>query len=289
MKFQTIQRCREVYPVQRMCRCLKVSRSGFHAWCKRPVSARAHDNQRLLVQIMALHDASDGVMGVPRMQEELSYAGETASRNRVARLMASNGLFGIPQRRAWRSQRSGIRPLHVRNHLQRDFSAREPNTKWVTDITYIPTGEGWLYLCTVLDLYSHMIVGWSMAGIQDRHFVLKAVQMACWQRTDTAPVVLHSDRGCQFTSGEYQRFLADHHLISSMSDVGHCGDNAAAEGFFGMLKRERIYRRRYLTLADARSDVFDYIERFHNPRMQRRLDKLDHAFTTLTQPSAKTG
>ncbi|QBB70221.1 IS3 family transposase [Pseudolysobacter antarcticus] len=289
LKFQTIQRCRTVYPVQLMCRCLKVSSSGFHAWCKRPLSARAKDNQRLLVQIKALHSISDGVLGMPRMHEELSYAGETASPNRVARLMASNGLFGIPQRRAWRSKRSGVRPLHVRNHLQRDFSALEPNTKWVTDITYIHTGEGWLYLCTVLDLFSHTIIGWSMSGIQDRHLVLKAVQMACWQRTDTTPVVLHSDRGTQFTSGEYQRFLADHHIISSMSDVGHCGDNAAAEGFFGMLKRERIYRRRYLSLADARSDVFDYIERFHNPRMQRRLDKLDQRFITLTQPSAKTG
>lgn len=248
-----------------------------------------NDNQRLLARIRQHHAASDGVMGMPRMHEALLYEGETASPNRVARLMAKDGLFGIPQRRAWRRKRSGVRPSHVRNHLERDFSALEPNTKWVTDITYIRTGEGWLYLCTVLDLFSHKIVGWSMSGIQDRHLVLKAVLMACWQRTDRAPVVLHSDRGTQFTSGEYQRFLADHNIISSMSDVGHCGDNAAAEGFFGMIKRERIYRRRYISLTDARSDVFDYIERFHNPRMQRRLDRQDHAFTTLTQPSAKTG
>ena len=122
-----------------------------------------------------------------------------------------------------------------------------------------------------------------------RQLVIQAVLMACWQRPDREPVILHSDRGTQFTSYEYQRFLKDHHITLSMSDVGHCGDNAPAEGFFGMLKRERVNRRRYLTVADARSDVFDYIERFHNPRIQRRLNALQHRISTLTQPSAKTG
>ena len=272
-----------------MCRCLKVSTSGFHAWNKRPMSARATDNQRLLARIREFHAASDGVMGMPRMHEDLSYVGETASRNRVARLMARDGLFGVPQKRSWQRKRTGVRPDHVRNHLERDFSALEPNTKWVTDITDIHTAEGWQYLCTVLDLFNHQIVGWSMSDIQDRHMVIKAVLMACWQRPDREPLVLHSDRGTQFTSGEYQRFLADHNILSSMSAVGHCADNAAAEGFFGMIKRERVRRRRYLTLAEARSDVFDYIERFHNPRMQRRIEVRDRAFTALTQLSAKTG
>ncbi len=204
-------------------------------------------------------------MGMPRMHEQLCYEGETASPNRVARLMAKDGLFGIPQRRQWRKKRSGVRPAHIRNHLERDFSAAEPNTKWVTDITYIYTAQGWLYLCIVLDLFSSKIVGWSMSGIQDRHLVLKAVPMACWQRSGRDPVVLHSDRGTQFTSGEYQRFLVDHHIISSMSDVGHCGDNAAAEGFFGMLKRERTHRRHYLSLAEARSDVLTTSNAFTIP------------------------
>ena len=128
-----------------------------------------------------------------------------------------------------------------------------------------------------------------MSSVQNRHLVLKAVMMASWQRTDRSPVILHSDRGTQFTSAEYQQFLKDHHIISSMSDVGHCGDNAAAEGFFGKLKRERIHRRRYLTLDEARADVFDYIERFHNPIIQRRLDAQDQAFRLLTHPSVKTG
>lgn len=289
MRYEAIQRHRGLYPIRLMCRCLKTSHSGFHAWATRVLSKRAQDNTRLLGKIHQRHADSDGVMGAPRMHEELSYEGETASLNRVARLMAGAGLFGVPQKRRWRHKPSGVRPAHVRNHLERDFAALEPNTKWVTDITFIKTGEGWLYLCAVLDLFSDRIVGWSMSSVQDRHMVLKAVMMACWQQLDRSPVILHSDRGTQFTSADYQQFLQDHHIISSMSAVGHCGDNAAMEGFFGLLKRERVYRRRYLTLAEATADVFDYIERFHNPRMQRRLDAQDQAFRLLTQPSVKTG
>lgn len=223
------------------------------------------------------------------MHEDLRFDGERVSLNRVARLMAKAKLFGVPHKRRRHFKPSGLRPAYVRNHLERDFTALEPNTKWVVDITYIRTSEGWLYLCTVLDLFSHKIVGWSMAAEQDRHLVLNAVMMACWQRPERTPVILHSDRGTQFTSGDYQQFLKDHRIISSMSAVGHCGDNAAMEGFFGMLKRERVYRRKYRTRSEARADVFDYIERFHNPRMQRRLDVQDQAFKLLTQPSVEMG
>ena len=289
MRYEAIQRHRDQYPVQLMCRCLQVSPSGFHGWCRRLPSARARDNARLLEKIRDHHAASDGVMGAGRIHEALGYEGETASLNRVARLMAADGLSGVPQKRAWRSKPSGIRPTGVRNHLERDFTANEPNTKWVIDITYIRTGEGWLYLCGVLDLFSGMLVGWSMSVVQDRHLVLKAVMMACWQRPDRSQVILHSDRGTQFTRTDYQQFLKDHHITSSMSAVGHCGDNAAMEGFFGLLKRERVNRRRYPTIAEAKADLFDYIERFHNPRMQRRLDAQDEAFRLLTQPSVKTG
>ena len=289
MRYEAIRRHRNQYPVRLMCRCLKVSPSGFHAWSTRTPSARAQDNARLLAKIHQQHADSDGVMGAPRMHEELGYEGETASLNRIARLMSGAGLFGVPQKRRWRNKPSGVRPAYVRNHLERDFEALEPNTKWVVDITFIRTGEGWLYLCAVLDLFSHKIVGWSMSSVQDRHLVLKAVMMACWQRPHRSPVILHSDRGTQFTSADYQQFLKDHQLTSSMSAVGHCGDNAAMEGFFGLLKRERVHRRRYLSLAHARADVFDYIECFHNPRMQRRLNAKDQAFRLLTQPSVETG
>lgn len=223
------------------------------------------------------------------MHEELFYAGESLSLNRVARLMATEGLQGIPQRRAWRRKRSGSRPVAVSNHLERDFSAAAPNERWVTDITYIRTGESWLYLAAVIDLYNNVVIGWSMIARQDRHLVLKAVLMANWQREDNSPVILHSDRETQFTSGEYQAFLRDHNVICSMSAVGHCGDNAAAEGFFGLLKRDRVRRRRYLTQAEARSDVFDYIERFHNPRMRRRVEQPMDQKRRLTKPSAVAG
>ena len=208
MRYEAIRRHRDQYPVRLMCRCLKVSPSGFHGWATRSPGARAQDNARLLGKIREHHAASDGVMGAPRMHEVLGYEGETASLNRVARLMAGADLSGVPQKRRWRHKRSGVRPAHVRNHLARDFAALEPNTKWVVDITYIRTGEGWLYLCAVLDLYSGKVVGWSMAPVQDRHLVLKAVMMASWQRSDRSPVILHSDRGTQFTSAEYQQFPA---------------------------------------------------------------------------------
>ena len=173
------------------------------------------------------------------MWEELRFEGETCSQNRVARLMRVDGLQGIPHRRRWKKKVSGPRPVGIENHLARDFVSRQPNTKWVTDITYIRTGEGWLYLCVVVDLFSKLVVGWSMGPRQDRSMVLQAVLMALWQREETTAVILHSDRGTQFTSDEYQQFLSGHNLICSMSAVGTCADNAAAESFFGLLKRDR--------------------------------------------------
>lgn len=289
MKYQTIRRCRTEYPVGLMCRCLNVSTSGFYDWVKRAPSLRAQYNQRLLVRIREIHAESDGVLGSPRMHEHLRYEGESASLNRVARLMSDDGLYGVPERRRWRKKPSAPRPDHVKNHLQRDFVALEPNTKWATDITYIRTAEGWLYLCVVIDLYSKLVVGWSMSTRQDRQMVLNAVLMALWQRESREPVILHSDRGTQFTSEEYQQFLSGHHLICSMSAVGHCGDNAAVEGFFGKLKRERVNRRAYRTINEARTDVFDYIERFHNPQIRRRLAEQDQKFLALTQLSVVTG
>lgn len=273
-----------------MCRCLKVSTSGFYAWTNRSPSSRAGANARLTEKIRTLHGDSDGVFGAPRITETLQFQGETVSRNRVARLMAAIGLQGIPQRRRWRTKPSGVRPDHVRNHIKRDFAALEPNTKWVTDITYIRTAEAWLYLCVVVGLHNKAVVGWSMSARQTRELVLKAVLMALWQReTHDEPVVLHSVRGTQFTSDDYQRFLRGHSLICSMSAVGHCGDNAAAEGFFGMLKRVRVNCRRYQTLAEARTDVFDYIERFHNSRIRQRMAAKDRKYPlTFPQPSAET-
>ena len=289
MKYQSIQRSRGVYPVQLMCRCLRVSRSGFYAWTRREPSAREQENRRLLRRIREHHEASDGVLGAPRMHEDLRLEGETASLNRVARLMAREDLQGHRSEAAVApeaEQRTAA--AHVRNHLERDLRASEPNQKWVTDITYIPTGEGWLYVCVVIELYRGEVVGWSMPRARIATF-LQAVLMACWQRPRGQSVILHSDRGTQFTSYEYQRFLKDHDITLSMSAVGHCADNAAAEGFFGMLKRERVNRTTYRTRREGRADVFDYVERFYNPRIRRTINALSRTETTLTHLTAKTG
>lgn len=236
-----------------------------------------------------IHDDSKGVIGAPRMHEDLTHEGETASLNRIARLMAAHGIYGWPQRKRRRMGRPSVRPAHVENHLRRDFAALEPETKWVTDITEVPTQEGKLYLCVVIDLYSKLVLGWSMHHRQDRHMVIRAVEMAVWARQGRGSVILHSDRGCQFTSADYQRFLTLNTLVCSMSAVGHCGDNAACEGFFGMLKRERVRHATYRTLDAARADVFDYIERFHNPRMRRRVAAQDQKLLAVSKPSVETG
>lgn len=175
------------------------------------------------------------------------------------------------------------------NLLERNFTALEPERKWVTDITEIATLEGKLFLCVVLDLYSKLVIGWSMHHRQDRQMVIRAVEMAIWQRQGDWSVILHSDRGSQFTSTDYQCFLSRNTLVCSMSAVGHCGDNAACEGFFGLLKRERVAHQSYRTRDEARADLFDYIERFHNPRMHRRVARQDLKFSALLKPSVEMG
>ncbi|NYE30030.1 putative transposase [Rhodanobacter sp. K2T2] len=281
-----IERYLDQFPIRLMCRCLRLSASGYYDWSLRLPSAGQLDNARLLGRMRELHEDSGGTLGVGRMQEDLADEGQRVGLNRVARLMAADGLQGWPRpkRRGMRA-RPALTPPGVRNRLERDFTAREPETKWVTDITEIKIGEGKLYLCVVLDLFDHRVVGWSMHHRQDRQMVIRAVQTAVWQRQHNEPVILHSDRGSQFRSGDYQKYLLANALVCSMSAVGHCGDNAACEGFFGMLKRERIYRMTYPTLDTARADVFEYIERRHNPRMRRRTARKDLKFSTLSQPS----
>ncbi len=191
--------------------------------------------------------------------------------------MQTNAIVGIPAGKQWRRRKSSKRPDSVTNHLERDFTAAISNAKWVTDITYIRTGEGWLYLAVIIDLHHGLVVGWSMSHWMEKQRVIQAVLMALWQKQDASPVILHSDRGSQYTSHEYQLFLKEHRITCSMSAIGSCYDNAAAESFFGVLKRERVNRRRYITRTEARADIFDYIENFYNQRKRRKLEK-----TTLT-------
>ena len=284
-----IERCRDAFPIRMMCRLLKVSASGYYDWRGRDLSPRDQANQALLSLIREQHELSDGTMGAPRICDELNYQGKVCGLNRVARLMRLEGLRGIPQKRRWRKKGATERPAAISNELERDFNADHANQKWVTDITYIPTAEGFLYLCIVKDLYCGSIVGWSMGARQTKELVIQAVLMALWQREGREPVILHSDRGCQFASGEYQRFLKGHNLICSMSAVGTCADNSSAESFFGQMKRERCNRRKYLTRSEARSDVFDYIERFYNPAKRRKLARQKTGQSHLSKLSVETG
>ena len=259
-----IASCRSLFPIRMMCRLLHVSPSGYYARQTRPKSPRATANEQLVQTIRHIHAESGEVYGSPKIWQELQERGHVYGQHRVARLMKQEKIQGIPSKKRWRSRKAGERPQDVTNHLAREFGAETPNAKWVTDITYIRTAEGWLYLAVVLDLFSRQVIGWSMQPRQDCELVLQAVRMAVGQWTTSEPVILHSDRGVQYTAHEFQAFLKRHGLVSSMSGVGTCYDNAVAESFFGLLKRERVYRRHYLTRTEARTDIFDYIERFYN-------------------------
>ena len=249
-----------------MCRVLGVHRSGFYAWLKEPRSERAKDDGRLLGLIKQSWLQSGTVYGYRKVCEDLRDWGEACSRHRVARLMKHEGL---KSQRGYR-RRPGIaggRPSVVApNKLARQFEVPLPDRHWVTDITYLRTHEGWLYLSVVIDLFSRQVVGRAMQGRMTTDLVLQALTMAVWRRRPQPGLMLHSDQGTQFTSGDWQAFLSSHSIQCSMSRRGNCHDNAVAESFFQLLKRERIRRKIYLTRDAARSDVFDYIELFYNAR-----------------------
>ena len=250
-----------------MCRVLGVHRSGYYAWVRQSASLREREDQRLLGLIKHFWLASGGVYGHRKITLDLREAGETCSRHRVQRLMKAEGL---------RAQVGyGSKPRHrggpvgaVDNVLNRDFAPDAPNKVWVTDITYIRTHEGWLYLAVVLDLFSRQVIGWSMKPRMCSDLAIDALLMAVWRRKPKQEVMIHSDQGSQFTSSDWQSFLKVHRMVPSMSRRGNCHDNAVAESFFSVLKKERIKRRIYPTRAAAASDVFDYIEMFYNPKHQ---------------------
>ena len=246
-----------------MCDLLGVSRSGFYAWLIRPLSDHAIEDGRLLDLIRSSYAASSGVYGSPRVFLDLREAGETCGRNRVARIMRVNkikALRGYKAPRVIHGRPSIIAP----NTLAREFTVARPDQAWVTDITYIRTWQGWLYLAIVVDLYSRKVVGWSMKPTLVRDIVLDALMMAVWRRKPQKRVLVHSDQGSQYSSDDWLRFCKQHNLEPSMSRRGNCWDNAVAESFFGSLKKERIKKRIYKTRELARADVFDYIEVFYN-------------------------
>ena len=248
-----------------MCKLLRVSRSGFYAWLKHEASAREKADAELLEKIERVHAESRGIYGAPRVHEMLIREGVQCGRKRISRLMRSKGLRGkAPKRFRVRTTDSNHDDPIAENLLNREFETKSPNEAWVSDITYIRTGEGWLYLACVMDLFSRRVVGWSMATHMETSLVLSALTMALGARDVGEGLILHSDRGSQYASKEYRSALARHGIRQSMSRAGDCYDNAVQESFFHTLKTE--CGDWFATKEAARAAVFDYIATFYNPR-----------------------
>jgi len=248
-----------------MCRVFKLHRSGFYAWLKKPLSDRAIEDLRLLKLIKEFYIASGATYGSPWIHQDLREAGELCSVHRVAKIMRQNKLkaqIGYKRRHI-----TGGKPSKVAdNLLARQFNPPAPNKIWVSDITYIRTYEGFLYVATVMDLFSRRIVGWSMDKCMDKHLVIKALLMAVVQRQPKSEVMVHSDQGSQYGSADYLAFLKEHKLIPSMSRRGNCHDNAVAESFFATIKKRIIRKKIYSTRNDAKAEIFNFIEMFYNPK-----------------------
>jgi len=252
-----------MFPIAALCRVLGVSPSGYYAWSERPPSARAQADDILLEQIRAIHARSRGTYGARRIRVELRAQGMRCARKRVARLMRQAGLAGAQRRRYRGTTRQDRTAIAAPDLVQRDFTAFGPDQLWVADITYVPTGEGWLYLATVLDAWSRRIVGWAMGDTLRTELVVDALDMAVWNRRP-AGVVHHSDRGAQYTSVTFSRRCAEASVVPSMGSIGDAYDNALAEAFFATLETELLMRQTFATRKAARLALFDYIEAFYN-------------------------
>ncbi len=274
MRFQFVDNHNDEFPVRRMCNELNVSSSGYYAWCKRPPSAREMANQELYKKIKAVYNDNHGVYGSPRIYRELDAQGVACSENRVARLMRLRGLRAKQSRRyKTTTKRNKTHPV-APNLLKRDFDADKPDQKWLADITYIATQEGWLYLAAILDLYTRRIVGWAMSDRMTSALTVSALNMALQQRRPATGLIHHSDQGSQYTDQTYQALLKGNGIRASMNGVGTWYDNAPMESFFGTLKSEWLHHYVYHTRNQAKTDTFFYIESFYNRR--RRHSALDY-------------
>jgi putative transposase len=250
-----------------MCEALGVSRGGFYAWLTRPRSAHSRRDEDLAIKVRASFLASHRTYGARRIWIDLVADDSACGVHRIQRLMRLHGLRARPRRRRLPPDLGKRQATAVAaNVLDRSFQAPAPNRKWIADFTCIWTAEGWLYVAAVLDLFSRRVVGWSMSARMTSQLVSDALTMAIWRRSKPEALLHHSDRGSQYTSEQFQRLLADHGITCSMSRAGNVWDNAVMESFFSSLKTEWTARRRYRTRDQARADVFDYVERFYNPR-----------------------
>jgi putative transposase len=247
-----------------MCALLEVSSGGFYDWVKRPESERSKRHQKLVAKISKSHQASGRIYGSPRIHKDLQESGEIVGVNTVALLMRRKGIQSKVHKRFVVTTDSRRTMNPAPNTLDREFEAERPNQKWVSDVTFIPTREGWLYLATIMDLYSRMIVGWAMKPSNSTELILEALDMALEQRGKPSSVLLHSDQGAQYASSNYQKELSDNQLICSMSRKGNCWDNAPMESFYHSLKTEWVCFEDYRTRSQARTSLFQYIELFYN-------------------------
>ena len=267
MKFAFIAKHRGIWAVDYMCGALGVSRGGFYAWLARPRSERSRHDEELATKVRTSFLSSGRTYGARRIWRDLLADGAACGLHRIERLMRNQALRARPRRRRLPPDLGERQASTVAtNVLDRSFEATAPNRKWIADFTYIWTAEGWLYVAAVIDLFSRRVVGWSMSTTMTAQLVADALVMAIWRRGKPDALLHHSDRGSQYTSDQFQRLMADHSVICSMSRSGNVWDNAAMESFFSSLKTERTARKTYRTRDDARADVFDYIERFYNPK-----------------------
>ena len=277
MKYEFIHHQRKEYKVTRLCEVLGVSPSGFYDWLGRPESNRSRENRQLTAKIQHYHRQSRGIYGSPKIHEDLIAEGETCSVNRVARLMKVTDIKSKMARKFVITTDSKNTLQPAPDLLKRRFSVDESNAAWVSDTTFIPTREGWLYLAMILDLFSRQVIGWAMSTKNNTELVQYALTMAIWRRGKVKDVIVHSDQGSTYASGGYQQQLSDNKLRCSMSRKGECLDNAVAESFFGTLKNELIYHEDYKTRAQARQSIFEYIEVFYNRKRR-------HAFLNYMTP-----
>jgi len=274
MKYWFMDQHRSSHGVQKMSRVLGASRSGYYRWKRGPESKRHKDNEKILMEIKESHKMSRRTYGSPRITKDIQARGTKCSENRVARLMKIHGIIAKTKKKFKATTNSKHNLPVAENLLNQNFVTEKPNTVWASDITYIPTLEGWLYLVVILDLYSRQVVGWAMSDRLTSDFVIKALYQAIGRRRPASGCILHSDRGVQYASDDFRDALKTYGFIQSMSRKGNCYDNAVSESFFHTLKTEHVHDYRYETRSEAIQSVFEYIEMFYN--RQRRHSALGY-------------
>ncbi|MBU0675539.1 MAG: IS3 family transposase [Proteobacteria bacterium] len=264
MRYLFIHEEEKAFPVTLLCKTMNVSRSGYYAWTKRGESKHSQENRKLADIVKSAHIKSKASYGARRHADEIASYGQPCGRFR-ARTIMNIAKVEAKQKKRFKATTDSNHKMKVSpNLLNREFSVQAPNKAWVSDITYISTSEGWLYLAVVIDLFNREVVGWALDQRINRHLVINAVRMAVWRQKPDKGLMFHSDRGSQYCSRDFTKYIKGHGMLSSMSRKGDCWDNAVAESYFSSLKKERVYSEIYRTRREAKSDIVDYIEMFYN-------------------------